>query len=163
MSIMISINADRINSLDLSPVQTVIDKWLADGAIGKYEQQLQFEIEYPREELDPREISEIPEVRLWFIRLDSCYPWLPFLLDWKAGELARYAAMLVPHQFHRSEGIQYNPEALEMFLMSKIFVLTDWLNQQEIPSKSKLMAMSQMFGYDLEEAFFDMILPDRGL
>ncbi|NJK66890.1 MAG: CRR6 family NdhI maturation factor [Microcoleus sp. CSU_2_2] len=159
MSIMISIDADRINSLDLSPVQTVIDKWVSEGAIAKYEQQIQFEIEYPREELDPREISEIPEVRLWFIRLDSYYPWLPFLLDWKAGELARYAAMLVPHQFHRSEGIQYNPEALEMFLMSKIFVLTDWLNQQEIPSKSKLMAMSQMFGYDLEEDFFDVIVP----
>lgn len=163
MSIMISIDADRINSLDLSPVQTVIDKWIAEGAIAKYEQQIQFEIEYPREELDPREISEIPEVRLWFIRLDSCYPWLPFLLDWKAGELVRYAAMLVPHQFHRSEGIQYNPEALEMFLMSKIFVLTDWLNQQGIPSKSKLMAMSQMFGYDLEEAFFDVIVPHKQL
>ena len=126
---MISINADRINSLDLSAVRTVIEKWLAEGAIAQNEQQLQFEIEYPREELDPREISEIPEVRLWFIRLDACYPWLPFLLDWKAGELARYAAMLVPHQFHRTQGIQYNPEALEMFLMNKIFVLTDWLNQ----------------------------------
>jgi hypothetical protein len=161
MSIMIPIDADRINSLDLSPVQKVIDKWMAEGAIAQYEQQIQFEIEYPREELDPREISEIPEVRLWFIRLDSYYPWLPFLLDWKAGELARYSAMLVPHQFHRSEGIQYNPEALEMFLMSKIFVLTDWLNQQRIPSKSKLMAMSQMFGYDLEEAFFDVIVPHK--
>ncbi|MEG4338711.1 MULTISPECIES: CRR6 family NdhI maturation factor [unclassified Microcoleus] len=161
MSIMIAIDADRINSLDLSPVRTVIEKWLAEGAIAQNEQQLQFEIEYPREELDPREISEIPEVRLWFIRLDACYPWLPFLLDWKAGELARYAAMLVPHQFHRTQGIQYNPEALEMFLMNKIFVLTDWLNQQGIPSKSKLMAMSQMFGYDLEDAFFDVILPHQ--
>lgn len=161
MSIMISINAQHINNLDLSPVETVIDKWLAERDLAQYEQQLQFEIEYPREEFDPREISELPEVRLWFIRLDSCYPWLPFLLDWKAGELARYAAMLVPHQFHRSEGIQYNPEALEMFLMGKIFVLTDWLKQQEIPSKSKLMAMSQMFGYDLEEAFFDVIVPHK--
>jgi hypothetical protein len=158
---MIAIDADRINSLDLSPVRSVIEKWLVEGAIAQNEQQLQFEIEYPREELDPREISEIPEVRLWFIRLDACYPWLPFLLDWKAGELARYAAMLVPHQFHRTQGIQYNPEALEMFLMSKIFVLTDWLNQQGIPSKSKLMAMSQMFGYDLEGAFFDVIVPHK--
>ena len=159
MSIMIAIDADRINSLDLSPVRTVIEQWLAAGAIAQNEQQVQFEIEYPREELDPREISELPEVRLWFIRLDACYPWLPFVLDWKGGELARYAAMLVPHQFHRTQGIQYNPEALEMFLMSKIFVLTDWLNQQGIPSKSKLMAMSQMFGYDLVDAFFDVIVP----
>lgn len=161
MTIMISINAEHINNLDLSPVQTVIDQWLAEGAIAQNEQQLQFEIEYPREEFDPREISEIPEVRLWFIRLDAYYPWLPFLLDWKLGELARYSAMLVPHQFHRTEGIQYNPEALEMFLMHKIFVLTDWLSQQGIPSKSKLMAMSQMLGYDLDDAFFDVILPHK--
>lgn len=161
MSITIAIDAQHINNLDLSPVETVIDKWVAERDLAQYEQQLQFEIEYPREEFDPREISEIPEVRLWFIRLDSCYPWLPFLLDWKAGELARYAAMLVPHQFHRTQGIQYNPEALEMFLMNKIFVLTDWLNQQGIPSKSKLMAMSQMFGYDLEDAFFDVIVPHK--
>jgi len=158
---MISINAEHINNLDLSPVQTVIDQWLQAGAIAQNEQQLQFEIEYPREEFDPREISEIPEVRLWFIRLDAYYPWLPFLLDWKLGELARYSAMLVPHQFHRTEGIQYNPEALEMFLMHKIFVLTDWLSQQGIPSKSKLMAMSQMLGYDLDDAFFDVILPHK--
>jgi hypothetical protein len=161
MTIMISINAQHIHNLDLSPVQTVIDQWLAEGAIAQNEQQLQFEIEYPREEFDPREISEIPEVRLWFIRLDAYYPWLPFLLDWKVGELARYSAMLVPHQFHRTEGIQYNPEALEMFLMHKIFVLTDWLSQQGIPSKSKLMAMSQMLGYDLDDAFFDVILPHK--
>lgn len=32
------------------------------------------------------------------MRLDAAYPWLPVLLDWRAGELARYAAMLVPHQ-----------------------------------------------------------------
>ena len=161
MTIMISINAQHINNLDLSPVQTVIDQWLQAGAIAQNEQQLQFEIEYPREEFDPREISELPEVRLWFIRLDAYYPWLPFLLDWKVGELARYSAMLVPHQFHRTEGIQYNPEALEMFLMHKIFVLTDWLSQQGIPSKSKLMAMSQMLGYDLDDAVFDVILPHK--
>jgi hypothetical protein len=161
MSIAIEVNAERIHNLDLSPVREVIEKWLEAGAIASGEQQLTFEVDYPREELDPRELSEIPEVRLWFIRLDSCYPWLPFLLDWKAGELARYTAMLVPHQFHRTEGIQYNPEALEIFLMNKIFVLTDWLDKQGIPGKSKLMAMSQMFGYDLDDAFFDVIFPQQ--
>ncbi|MCU0541909.1 MAG: CRR6 family NdhI maturation factor [Oscillatoriaceae cyanobacterium Prado104] len=159
MSIVVEINADRINNLDLSPVREVVDKWLEAGAIASGEQQVKFEIDYPREELDPRELSEIPELRLWFIRLDSCYPWLPFLLDWKAGELARYTAMLVPHQFHRTEGIQYNPEALEIFLMNKIFVLSDWFARQGIAGKSKLMAMSQMFGYDLDDAFFDVISP----
>src|SRR4028119_696042 len=157
MSIMIAIDAERINSLDLSPVRTVIEKWLAAGAIAQNEQQLQFEIEYPREELDPREISEIPEVRLWFIRLDACYPWLPFLLDWKAGELARYVAMLVPHQFSRTEGIQFNPEALEIFVMQKTFVLTDWLQKQGIPSQSRVQSMAQILGYELDSTFFDFI------
>src|SRR5919199_2475821 len=157
MSIMISIDADRINSLDLSPVRTAIEKWLAEGAIAQNEQQLKFEIEYPRDPSDPRELSEIPEVRLWFIRLDACYPWLPFLLDWKAGELARYAAMLVPHQFHRTEGIQYNLEALEIFVMQKIFVLNNWLKEQGIPSQSRSQSMAQLLGYELDSTFFDLI------
>ena len=91
------------------------------------------------------------------MRLDSVYPWLPFLLDWKAGELARYVAMLVPHQFNRSEGIIFNPEALELFVMNKIFVLSDWLQQQNIPSRSRLKSMAQLFGYELDDAFFEMI------
>jgi hypothetical protein len=161
MSIVISLNSECINNLDISPVQTAIEKMIESGNIAAEEQQLKFEINYPRDPQDPRELSEIPEVRLWFIRLDACYPWLPFVLDWKAGELARYTAMLVPHQFHKAEGVQYNPEALEIFLMNKIFVLTDWLNQQGIFGKSKLISMSKMLGYDLDDAFFDVILPGK--
>ncbi|MFM7367929.1 MAG: CRR6 family NdhI maturation factor, partial [Sphaerospermopsis kisseleviana] len=115
MTITISLNNDSINNLDLSPALKVIEPLLQEESITSQEQQLRFEINYPREANDPRELSEIPEVRLWFVRLDAKYPWLPFLLDWKAGELARYAAMLVPHQFTKKEGIQYNPEALEIF------------------------------------------------
>jgi hypothetical protein len=161
MNIVILLNSECISNLDISPVQTVMERLLQAGNIAAGEQQLKFEIDYPRDPQDPRELSEIPEVRLWFIRLDAYYPWLPFVLDWKAGELARYTAMLVPHQFHKAEGVQYNPEALEIFLMNKIFVLTDWLNQQGIAGKSKLIAMSQMLGYDLDDAFFDVILPGR--
>lgn len=157
MTVAIAINSDCINTLDLSPVTTVIEKLLQQGAIASHEQQLHFEIDYPRDPTDPRELSEIPEVRLWFIRLDSEYPWLPFLLDWKSGEFARYAAMLVPHQFHRTEGIQYNPEALEIFVMQKIFVLNNWLQQQGIPSKARVQSMAKMLGYELDDAFFDLI------
>jgi hypothetical protein len=91
------------------------------------------------------------------VRLDAKYPWLPFLLDWKAGELARYAAMLVPHQFSSKEGIQYNPEALEIFLMHKIFILSDWLHKQDIASPSRLKSLAQILGYELDDAFFEMI------
>jgi hypothetical protein len=65
--------------------------------------------------------------------------------------------MLVPHQFNRTEGIQYNPEALEIFVMQKIFVLTNWLREQGIPNQSRSQSMAQMLGYELDSAFFDLI------
>jgi hypothetical protein len=159
MTLKIILDKNAIHNLDLVPAQTVIEPLLKARLIASYEQQLQFEIAYPRTPEDPRELSEIPEVRLWFIRLDAFYPWLPFLLNPKVGELARYAAMLVPHQFDRSEGIIYNPEALEIFMSNKIFVLCDWFKQKNIPvRRSLLKSMAQSLGYRLDEMFFEMIL-----
>ncbi len=155
MTITIAINTDSINNLDISPASTVIEKIFQEEAIVSQEQQLRFDIKYALEPGDPRELSEIPEVRLWFVRLDARYPWLPFFLDWKAGEFARYTAMLVPHQFSAKEGIQFNPEALEIFLMHKIFILSDWLKQQGLPSQSRLKSLAQMLGYELDDAFFE--------
>lgn len=155
MTVKIALDHQAIACLDLSSVKNQITPWLAK--IADYEQQLQLAIAFERAENDPRELSEIPEIRLWYVRLDTIYPWLPFLLDWKAGELARYAAMLVPHQFNRSEGIIFNPEALEIFVMNKIFVLSDWLKEQGIPERSRLKSMAQLFGYELNDAFFNMI------
>ncbi len=155
--ITITLDVNHLTTLDLSPVTDLVESWLTDQAIASQEQQIQFTIDFPRDETDPRELSEIPEVRLWFVRLDSVYPWFPFLLDWKSGEFARYAAMLVPHQFHRTEGIKYNPEALEIFMMQKIFVLSDWLKKQGIPSNFRLKSMAQLLGYDLDDSFFNMI------
>ncbi|MGA9382149.1 MAG: CRR6 family NdhI maturation factor [Phormidium sp.] len=158
MKIAITINTDQINNLDLSPAKTAIAEILQTGDIATSEQQLSFQINYDRPAEDPRELSEIDEVRLWFIRLDTLYPWLPFFLNWQNGELARYAAMLVPHEFHpRSHEIQYNPQALELFIVQKIFVLTDWLNNQGIPSRSKIKAMALTFGIGMDDAFFDLI------
>ncbi|MBL1175377.1 CRR6 family NdhI maturation factor [Pantanalinema sp. GBBB05] len=159
MTITITLTADHINQLDLTPVLTVIEPMIEDAAIAKCEQQVQFQVDYPRLPDDPRELPEIPEIRLWFVRLDAHYPWFPFLLDWKAGELARYTAMLVPHQFHAKTGIQYNPEALEIFVMHKIFVLANWLHWQGIEGDSRLKAMTQMFGYDLDDGLFELIKP----
>lgn len=156
MTITITLNADAINTLDLSPAQAVIEPWIADGSIANHEQEVRFAINFPQEPEDPRELSEIPEVRLWFVRLDAKYPWLPFLLDWEAQELGRYTAMLVPHQFSPS-GIEFNPEALELFLMQKIFVLADWMQQQGIASRTKLKFMAQMLSYELEDDFFDFL------
>ena len=160
MPFTIKLNADCFNCLDLSAVEIAVESWLQSNKVIDRETQLRFEIDYPRSADDPREVSEIPEIRLWFLRLDARYPWLPLLLDWEGGELARYAAMLVPHQFSRTEGIQYNPEALEIFVMRKLFVLGDWLRQQGLAtqSRSRLKFMAQMLGYELDEEFFDLIL-----
>ena len=157
MTLQITLDTSKINSLDLSPVQEVIPQLLQDQGITKWEQQLQFVINYDLEATDPRELSEVPEIRLWFIRLDTAYPWLPFFLDWKGGELARYAAMLVPHQFSRSEGIIYNPEALEIFVMHKIFVLSSWLKQQGIPPNFRLKSMAQLLGYEIDDSWFEAL------
>jgi hypothetical protein len=156
VTVKLVLDSPAVNSLDLSAATKQINS-LLETKIDDYEQQLQFIIDIERSPDDPRELSEIPEIRLWFVRLDTIYPWLPFLLDWKAGELARYTAMLVPHQFNRSEGIIFNPEALEIFVMNKIFILSDWLQQQKIPARSRLKSMAQLFGYELDDAFFEMI------
>lgn len=158
MTITISLDKPTIDNLDLSVIKEKITNLLREQAIANYEQQLQFEINYEQEADDPRELSEIPEIRLWFVRLDAVYPWLPFFLNWKSGELVRYTAMLVPHQFSRSEGIIYNPEALEIYVMHKIFILSAWCQQQGITPTSRLKSFAQLFGYDIEDDFFKQLL-----
>lgn len=155
---IIKINQHHIEQLDLSPVTNIIEKLEQSCEIINLEQQILFDIDYPRTENDPRELSEIPEIRLWFIALDSRYPWLPFCLNWREGELARYVAMLVPHQFNRTEGIQYNCEALDIWIMQKTFTLHHWLTQQGIKTHSRLKAMAQIFGYDLDDRIFELLL-----
>jgi hypothetical protein len=154
MSVTIELTTEQIQRIDTTPAATQVEALLQD--IKGNEQQLQFQIQFEREAGDPRELSEIPEVRLWFIRLDARYPWLPFFLNWKEGELARYVAMLVPHQFHPKDGILYNPEALEIFVMQRTFVLMDWLKGQGIEGRSRLQAMTKMLGYELDHGFFDL-------
>jgi hypothetical protein len=157
---MTTVNVDdrAILSLDLSPIVTEIDRWLVPNP-QPFNLDLKLSIDYPRDPQDPRELSEIPEIRLWFIRVDARYPYLPLLLDWQAGELARYVAMLVPHQFSSKEGIQYNPEALEIWVMQRIFILTDWFQNQKITDRSRLKFMTQMLGYELDDGLFELIEP----
>lgn len=157
MTTTISLNAETLARLDISSVHQCIEGLQAQGKLSQMDEAIRFEIDYPKEPTDPRELSEIPEIRLWFIRLNVCYPWLPFILDWQSGDLARYTAMLVPHQFSVSEGIQYNPEALEIFVMEKIFVITQWMQSEGTDRRQKLKLMTKALGYEIDEAFFDLI------
>lgn len=151
---IIHLTAEQIDRVDISPTIAIIDSLKSN--IREHEQTLQFKIDYPLESGDPREYSEVPEVRLWFIRLDAMYPWLPFLLNWSEKELGRYAAMLVPHQI-QNDGIEYNPEALEIFVMQKTFVMLNWLNEQQIEARSRIKSMTKTLGYELDDAFFLML------
>jgi hypothetical protein len=153
----IDLDATQILNLDLTPATPTIDSWLDKGDLSKFDLNLEFAIDYPREPEDPRELPEIPEIRLWFIRLDARYPWLPLGLNWQNGELARYVAMLVPHQFSSKDGIVYNPEALEIWTMNKVFYLTDWLRERNISDRHRLKFMTQMFGYEIDDGLFDLL------
>ena len=141
-----------IEKLDLSPVRGV----LAPGQVPPPDWVVQFTIDYPRDPGDPRELSEVPEVRLWFIRLDAHYPWLPLFLDWQM-ELARYVAMLVPHQFSPQDGIRFNPEALDIFIMGKVFYLHHWLRSHGQERLGKLQQMTEVLGYQLDPALFELL------
>ncbi|XP_044472339.1 protein CHLORORESPIRATORY REDUCTION 6, chloroplastic [Mangifera indica] len=155
------INNNTISSLDLFPFHNatgitspslVEPKEFLERTIG-------FTINYTREDPnDPRELSEFPDIRLWFVRLDAEYPWLPVLLDWRAGELARYAAMLVPHQMSMRMGIVFNPEGLELFIMKKVFVVYSWLKKHNVPKpRLKAMDMARMLGFGIEDQLFDFV------
>jgi len=155
MTTTLTVTADQIFAVNTLDAEAVLDRLMADWR--EHEKQVKFEIVFPREATDPRELSEIPEIRLWFIRLDAKYPGLPLLLDWQSGELARYVAMLVPHQFHLKDGIQFNPEALEIFVMHKVFVVLNWLRSQDILGRSRVQGMTQMLGYELDDEFFKVL------
>jgi hypothetical protein len=155
MTTTLTVTADQILAVNTLDAEAVIDRLMADWR--EHEKQVKFEIVFPREATDPRELSEIAEIRLWFIRLDAKYPGLPLLLDWQSGELARYVAMLVPHQFHPKDGIQFNPEALEIFVMHKVFVVLNWLRSQDISGRSRVQGMTQMLGYELDDEFFKVL------
>ncbi len=155
MSDAISLNTNHLTQLNLAPAHSALASLLAQPSLDC--PPLKFDIDFPQAANDPRELSEIPEVRLWFIRLDSCYPWLPLYLDWEAGELARYTAMLVPHQFSPVDGIRYNPEALEIYVMNKVFSIHHWLQSNELDGLKRLQQMTQMLGYELDDGLFTLL------
>jgi hypothetical protein len=157
MTTQIVLTAAHFDALDLSPVQTLIEAWLQADTILQHEQSLQFQIQYPQDPDDPQEFSQISDIRLWFLALDTLYPWLPLLVDWASGDLVRYAAMLIPHEFSPREGIQFNPQALDIFMMQKLFVITRWLKTHGVESETKVAQMAMMFGYEIDPELFNFV------
>jgi hypothetical protein len=156
----ILVSSPEILSLDIGNADRLLQ---AQSSLHSFlAAKVQFKIDWQGDPADPRELSEIPEVRLWFIRLDARYPCLPLALDWSAGELARYVAMLVPHAFNRQTGIQYNSEALEIWVMNKVFVTTHWLQKQGSQDYAPVKFMAKTLGYELDQQLFDLLkLPEE--
>ncbi|CAM8923437.1 unnamed protein product [Rhodiola kirilowii] len=162
------IDNDVVKQLDISPFQKATglnDFPIPSSAELKefLERTIGFTINFEREsDHDSRELSEYPEIRLWFVRLDATYPWLPVTLDWRGGELARYAAMLVPHQMSMRMGVVFNPEALELFVMNKVFVVYSYLKQNKVPKpRLKTAHMAKMLGFGIGDELFDLIDQQR--
>lgn len=57
-------------------------------------------------------------------------------------------------------GVVFNPEALELFIMKKVFIIYSWLKQQGIPTpKARLKTgdMARMLGFGIGDELFDLI------
>ena len=143
---------EQIRGLDLAP----LEPWAALGPAALLQQggSLSLRFDWPRADDDPRELSEIPEVRLWALRADAAHPWLPLLLERSSGELTRHVAMLLPHGFSRSEGIRFAPESLELWTTHRLFLLDGWARSLGLNCRQGLGQMAAVLGFELDGSFW---------
>lgn len=151
------VGPEQIRRLDLSPLQDLAT--LDGAALLHLGGTVRLQLEWPRSPDDPRELSEVPEVRLWALRADATYPWLPLLLDRASGELTRHVAMLLPHGFSRHEGIRFAPESLELWMTHRLFHLDDWARRQGLNCRQGLGQMAAVLGFELDPGFWDPLPP----
>jgi hypothetical protein len=147
------VSEEAIRSLDLAP----LEPW---AALSHHDRlmagaQLQLSYQWPRAEDDPRELSEIAEPRLWTLRADARYPWLPLVIERSSGQLTRHVAMLLPHSFSRSEGIRFAPGALELWLTHRLYTLDDWSRGHQLNCRQSLTQMAAVLGLELDAAFWN--------
>ncbi len=149
------INATAIRTLDLK----VLIPWmgrslkdlLGDGA------GLELQYNWPRDTDDPRELSECPEPRLWALRADVVYPWLPLVLERSGGSLIQHVAMLVPHDFSASEGIRFDPQALELWITHRLMLLDHLGKDLPQSQRGNLLQMAATIGYEVDAAFWTLL------
>jgi hypothetical protein len=148
----VEISAQQVLALSLEPLQPWYalepqDLLQASGS-------LELSFSWPREADDPRELSEIPELRLWSLRADALCPWLPLLLERSTGQLARHVAMLLPHHFSRSEGIRFAQDSLELWMTHRLFLLDHWSRGYGLNCRGNLEQMAAVLGYELDSSFW---------
>ncbi|MEX0588926.1 MAG: CRR6 family NdhI maturation factor, partial [Cyanobium sp.] len=143
----VEISEQQVRSLDL----TALQPWasLAPAELVQQAGSMDLNFQWPRAADDPRELSEIPELRLWSLRADAEYPWLPLLLERSTGQLTRHGAMLLPHQFSRTEGIRFAPESLELWITHRLFGLDAWARLHRLGIRQGLAQMAAVLGFEL--------------
>ncbi|MFO7628276.1 MAG: CRR6 family NdhI maturation factor [Prochlorococcaceae cyanobacterium] len=157
-SASILVSADQIRGLDLAPLAPWQQRPLAElvaEAAGEAGLVLQFD--WPRDDDDPRELSEIPELRLWSLRADALWPWLPLLLERSSGQLARHVAMLLPHSFSPQAGLRFAEGALELWISQRLFLLDALAQSQGFGCRQGLGQMAAVLGMELDPAFWAML------
>jgi hypothetical protein len=150
------IDAASIRSLDLSPLHSLAACGVSELVASAGSLELAFD--WPRDPEDPRELSELPELRLWSLRADALHPWLPLLLERSGGQLTRHVAMLLPHAFSRSEGIRFAPESLELWVTHRLFLLDAWSAAAGVPCRQGLAQMAAVLGFDLDPSFWSPLV-----
>jgi hypothetical protein len=153
----VEISEQQIRSLDLAPLQPLAS--LAPVALVQRAGSLTLNFNWPRAADDPRELSEIAELRLWSLRADAEYAWLPLLLERGSGQLTRHGAMLLPHQFSRHEGIRFAPEALELWVTHRLFGLDAWARSHDLGIRQGLTQMAAVLGFELDAQFWAALPP----
>ncbi len=159
-SLTLTLTADRILALDVSALQPWSD--LPPAALLDRAGELSLAFDWPRPAEDPRELSELPELRLWSLRADALHPWLPLVLERSSGQLTRHVAMLLPHGFSRNEGIRFAPESLELWITHRFFLLDVWSRREGISCREGLGQMAAVLGFELDPSFWLPFSPPAG-
>ncbi|MEB3332371.1 MAG: CRR6 family NdhI maturation factor [Synechococcaceae cyanobacterium] len=148
----LAVSVDQIRGLDLSVLEPLAA--LAPAELLSRAGSLELQLEWLRADDDPRELSEIPELRLWSLRADALCPWLPLLLHRSSGQLTRHVAMLLPHAFQRQEGIRFAPESLELWIIARLFLLDAWALAAGLNCRQGLGQMAAVLGFELDPGFW---------
>ena len=151
-NLVISVSAEQIRSLDMTPLGAL--RQHSAAALLELEDAVALQLDWPRAEDDPRELSEVPECRLWSLRADALCPWLALLLQRSDGQLSRHVAMQVLHEFSRTEGLRFDPDDLSLWISHRLFWLDEWGTQQGFSLRGRLSQMAAVLGFNVEPGFW---------
>ncbi len=151
-NLVISVSAEQIRSLDMTPLEAL--RQHSAAALLELEDSVALQLDWPRAEDDPRELSEVPECRLWSLRADALCPWLALLLQRSDGQLSRHVAMQVLHEFSRTEGLRFDPDDLSLWISHRLFWLDEWGTQQGFSLRGRLSQMAAVLGFNVEAGFW---------